>query len=539
MRFGQTLFAGSLSAGFVTAAGLSLCAATALGQPEVQRYVSSTATAGAAAQATDLRFANGQGLTATAGASAVAQASGNYLHSGLAQAVASGLAAAHFDASAMGTALVNSSSTECGEKRSRLYPYHADAGAQAQANGETYVVAKGSPAQASATLYGTTYYLGYGHAVATASLFGLDSQQAGAHGLALGQASGTAQSLYVLGAQGKALVQVILFGDAAVTRSGVRYFEGLGRAEAQSQVVVNTLLVYQSQTGYAGAAIQGTPNYTLGAHGSGLATASASGDGIGASTAVTGVPGTTSAVASGQAQARLFGAGLVYAGASTPSTRDALVKHTHADPAVALSGAAGNRAQPLRNVIDAGMALAGAVLYADVVKTHMVSSSALAGATVIKGPVGVTARGSYMSCGAHATASALKNAKAVGNGLVGASLSVQTRQLSVSVKTMVATAQLNATGLKTLFGTGSAKVASQGQVGVQLNLSGLSLSASATATGDAHRDARTTGSAQASATVVGYNQINEFSRAPAERSYLLDASSRLLAIPAEDRLLTL
>lgn len=332
MRFGQSLFAGSSAAGFITAAGVALCLSSAVGGQEVHRYAAGIAPGVATATATSSRLIEAEAVALDATAAADGRPVVNFTVSGLVHALATasgysqgylfGRGAAYGLANALGIPL----------KSTRQYPYHASCFATATGDGVVWDIAVPAPALASATGLGTTWYLGYGSVVGTASIYGIARQQAGGAGAAVGTAECEGAALYTLGARNTAYGRALLSGDAAVTRSGTRYFEALGDGEAVAEAKITTTSVYQSQSATATARAEARGGYTIGLAGHGYGIAQATGEALAASTTVTGVPGYVYAYASGKAQFTFGGAGLASPTAKAVMSKQPVVTNTKANP---------------------------------------------------------------------------------------------------------------------------------------------------------------------------------------------------------------
>lgn len=454
-RFGQTLFGGA-AAGVITAAGLAACVATGAGTLETQRYASGSAQALAQLQGTARRSVAGYSAGLLSTATGAGKAAAQYSKAGLAQAIAQVTGRSRADACGYGQANAYATVQGAPYRQARSYPYHAAATASAQAEGYIYQFGEPGPARAYATLYGTTYYVGRGSAAAFASLGGSTLKTAGALGHAEAVTNASAYARYVLGALGAGFGEANLLGDAAVTHSDVRYFQGVGLALATAHAVVNTVEVYQAQTALAFATLRGTAQYFIGGagHGSGIATAD-----VNPLAATTGVTGEAQAWAHASASA-LFcygGAGMAQAYANGSTGGDPRIIHT------AVSGNGG----------------------------------------------------------------AMATLAAVGKRTVTGSAAATAKALVAAQSTKLAVAKSAATA-----------VAITTSGAVQLDVRGAYLTAEAVAQATAERTLQAAGVADATADAIGYNQINDLTRAPASRTLLIDSIPRLATVVAESRLIT-
>lgn len=404
MRFGQTLFAGSSATGLVVAAGIALCSANAVGNQEVLRFVGGNANAVATVTASPLRTASGVPAAALSYATVSGSATGTYSKSGLAQAIASVTTlGAHTDANGAGSASAYATVTGLPYRQIRSYPYRADATAEGHGEGVTYQLGVAAPARAYATALGTTYYIGNGQGDATATASGVPMQETGGAGTATGIATGQALPFYTLGALADGQAKATLNGDAAVTRAGVRYFEGKGLAVARATVVVTNIALYQAQTGRAYATLQGRAVYTIGGAGSALATASAMADGLLGNTSVTGIPANTTATATGRAQVAYSGRGTAPGVALGTIGIVPVIINTKAYGAVA-QATAYMQVTPKRTTAAKGSAIASASMVSGPVKGQFTSSKANAYALMVNGSVELSVLGTEAKAYALATA---------------------------------------------------------------------------------------------------------------------------------------
>lgn len=459
MRFGQTLFAGSTAAGFVLAAGVALCSANAVGNQEVTRYASGQSTATAVVSADPRRAATGKLTSAKAYATASGQGAGIFIRSGLAQAIATFTQGSNFhgDLKGVGEGIAQATASGKAQRQVRAFPYHATAIATLEAEGFTYQLGQPGPARATATLYGTTFMLGYGEIYPQASMAGTCLKQAGGAGVGVGRSSGEALAFYLLGALGNAQATATMKGDAAVTRNGIRYFEGLGDAESTAQVQITTLMIYQAQTLTGQATLEGRAVYTIGAHGHAIGTATGWADGIAATTSAVPDRAQVTAIGSDQAKVNYSGSGIA----------DAKAKMVLPNPVI--------------------------------INTKVYGQTALATASWENHPKLTVAASSSFTGLATLQASGVRNQFAQSTGLATAAMTVSN---------------------------------------VNIGVRGAYLLAQATASCDGVKMFMATGTAVATATAKGFNQINDLVRAPADRTVVVEVTPRLLTLEAQLRLLT-
>lgn len=459
MRFGSDLFTG-LATGFVVASGLALAGAAGSAQLTTTRFMAGTGSAGAVAQASVHRDLYAQNSSITAGAVASGNARGTYSKLGLAIAGANASGTSWYQAFAHGNLSIQAQASANGLRLARIYPYHAQAGADGQAQGYTFQYGQTTPAKGEATAFGTTYFVGHGLSPAGATASASVHKQAGFAGIGSATSVGSSGAAKrTAGSTGTGLGNASLFGDAAVKKSGVRYFQGMGQAKAGAVGSTLSVLVFQQQHALATSNLYGTLTAMFGGKGQGYGNASGYADAIGATTGVTGVPATTTAYGNGRAQVSFLAKSTGRAGSTSSSALNAVIKHTAAPTQPGLGNANGRATAYVTKLVYA-TGQAGATTANFPVKTQSVSSTALARATL--------------------------NSPGI--------------RLDVVVSVIArATAYQEQEAVRQVFGHGQITALALGQ---------------------------------------GYNQVNDFLRAPAERTLYSLIEDRLLATATEDRLIT-
>lgn len=459
MRFGQTLFGGSSAAGLVIAAGVALCSANAIGKQEVVRFAGGSASAVATVTSTPKRIATGVPSAVLAKATASGNASGQYYKSGLAQAIAvASSTGTHTDANGAGTATAYGFMGGSPLRQIRSYPRRAEGFATATAEGFTYQLGRAAPARAYATAIGTTYNVARGSALGTATIYGTSQKDTGTQGTGVGSAYGQSTAFYTLGAIGNGQAKATLLGDAAVTKAGIRYFEGKGIAEAKASAVITNVVLYQAQFGFGYAQAQGRALYTIGGAGHALATAMGIADGLLSNTSVTGTPATCTATVIGSARVDFGGFG----------------------------------------------------------------------------------NGNAKATGTFGVAPVVINTKVYGAMAIATAYMQETHKRTTSAKGLAtATATIVGQATKNQFTSSTSRATALMQVGwVQLDVQGSEAIAKATTEANPSKVRYASGDALALATAEGYNQINDLLKAPADRSLVVEFTSRLLEVDAIDHLLT-
>lgn len=498
VRFGQTLFGGS-AFGLVAAAGLALCMASAQGSAVItKRAVPAAVVAEATVQADPRRSVFSRGKLA----SCIAHAHGN------AAALYAGYGNAFADAEVFGSSQVEFSSygwvnakASFVSKPVRLAKCRTNA-ARGFAFGEAKAlvaqIAGGMPAVGRARAFGTTYFVGNGHAQAHASLDGMASYIFGGAGKATGSAEVQAEGRFQIGVSGEAVATVAVSGEPAITKKGVRYFTGYGEAVCLSDAYAGTVGIHQAQTGKAVAELFGRAWYRLGGAGHARAYATLQADPLAASTAATAIGGSCKADASASVKALFSGKGRAVARAT--GYGNALIKHTKAQAKVAATKATVTTGAAVvtntkANPDDAyGVALAtGRAIKKTLAFAHPIALAYMASGYGIKTLTGY----------------------AIGVG-----------------KAVVA-----CQAIRTHFSSGHAQCAAEARnawadIGV--------FPVPAQAVSDARMTAllRThygKGSVLATAQAVGMNQVNDLTRAPADRTIFVEAESRLITVEFEDR----
>lgn len=300
--FGRSLFGGILS-GLIMVSGAAACAANATAVPEVRKVVRGSAVVAARAQAKCYKTVvpPAKSVLAAAVAQGAAQVA-FFGYNGLTQPTATAFAYPQVDYFGAGEGVVNFTSKVTAFKRTRARPLGARFAATVEGEGYVYQLAYGQVARGVATGFGTTYYVGIGNGVATALGVGADAAIFGAKSTAIAQAVGEGMVFRDAGAQGVGAGVALLMGDAAVTREGVREFEGVGAANAAAAAGVSTTTVYQVQSVSAGATATGRAAQQRGGKAKAAAKALATGDSIVIATGVVGAPGTTTATATARAK---------------------------------------------------------------------------------------------------------------------------------------------------------------------------------------------------------------------------------------------
>jgi hypothetical protein len=171
----------------------------------------------------------------------------------------------------------------------------------------------GKVAHARARLVGTTWQVGRGTATATATLIGDGQKRIGEKQMALATAYANGQMLYTAGMAGNALATATLWGDATVTKNGVRHFELFGEAQADASARLSHVEIYQPQIMRAYAQAYGEAQQTRGFAGRGYAMAKATGYMDMKYTGQVGAPAGGSASATGYGVRHVTLEGIAYA----------------------------------------------------------------------------------------------------------------------------------------------------------------------------------------------------------------------------------
>lgn len=385
MYLGRSLFGGAIAAGLITASGIAVCSAEATGQVEVYRFVAGEATATGQASGYCRRTAGTHPMVISCAASASGQAKADYLvASVITTAIAEASGAAQVDFSAYGAALGNGTMQGAPIRRLKLFPLSAKAYAELEGDGYIHEMGYGEPAVARAWGFGTTYQVGRGNLSVLSSGIATGSKATGGRGEGLAEASATGRMLYTGGAISAGIASALGWGDAAVSKAGVKHYECFGEALAESAGEVATVEIYQSQTGRAYATISAYPLHTVGAAGHGLAAAQAVGEGLSTATAVTSAPGFVTAAAT--ARAAYLAGGLGHAQPSAMAAASALVTQTRVQsvPGGAIAQATG---WGVRQAGTYGNAQCSAAVSISATKTQVAGASAGARASASSGQV--------------------------------------------------------------------------------------------------------------------------------------------------------
>jgi len=391
VRFGQTLFGGAV-AGLVVASGIAACTAKASAQCEIIRHGAGAAEAAAQASGYGLRAASAKGAPAvcSAWASGSATAYFNTLPS-IAVCIAGATGGAQVDYFGYGFANGYSFAAGRAIRTSKLYPRQARAYAYAEAEGNIWQIGHATPARATAWALGTTYFVGRGAAQAAAYAVATPAMQIGGKGRAIATSQAQGACVYTAGMSGIASCTATALGDAAITRDGVRYFEGSGRAVVTASAYAGTVAITQAQTARAYATVVGYPKHQMGGKGRAIATAAGYADPVVLTTAATAEKAGASASATGRASC-LYSAHPQAARLTASASGAAVVIQTRAEakPAQATATMAGS---PLRTALVSGAGAATAVARCEPTKTQYASAQANATASAQMTHLEISARG--------------------------------------------------------------------------------------------------------------------------------------------------
>lgn len=311
LLFGRTLLGGALVAGYVAVSGVAVCSASATGDAQVHYKGAGIAKSQASVSAEGLRSAIGQGVAAAAAAQVAAAPVAEFYGAGEAQAGALVQGIAHASFYGAGVAQADAYVDGVLYRRLRM-PFQRPAKAYAEGSGEvvSHVLAYGRPAYARARGIGTTYHVGRGVALATATLDGDGQKMIGENQVARAEAIATGTQVYIAGAGGKGEAGAEAFGDAAVTIGGQRHFELFGVALATAKASLSHVVIYQPQTMLATAQAYGDAVQARGFSGRAVATAKAFGYMDMTYTGQEGRPASVTATATGYGVRHAFGAGV-------------------------------------------------------------------------------------------------------------------------------------------------------------------------------------------------------------------------------------
>lgn len=317
LMFGRATF-GAVKKGIVSAAGLAVCAATAQADAKVTYMASATVLARAQAHAEAVRVVLPTGRAeATAAAAAKPMASHNGAGQVTALAAATAAATAFYSGAGDAEAYAEIRAKAFRRVRMRMQP-PAKSQAIGKAESVLYTYAYGKPALARAFALGTTYYVGRGSAVCTASAVATPQMFRGGAGTAVAAAAAEASATVLAAAYGEATATGLLAGDAAVRKDGVLLFECFGQLLAEARAELLTFRISQAQVLRATAMISAAASYNRAGRGLAKGVAVAIGEALQTKTAAAAEPATVTAVASGAARRDVYagGAALVVRGAA-------------------------------------------------------------------------------------------------------------------------------------------------------------------------------------------------------------------------------
>lgn len=496
VRFGQTLFGGS-AFGLVAAAGLALCMASAQGSAVItKRAVPAAVVAEATVQADPRRSVFSRGKLATCIAHAHGNAAAIYAGYGSVLAQADVFGSSQVEFSSYGWVNAQASFVSKPVRLAKCRTNSARGFAFGEAEALVAQMAEGMPAVGRARAFGTTYFVGNGHAQAHASLDGIASYIFGGAGKATGTAEVQAEGRFQIGVSGEAVATVAVSGEPAITKKGVRYFTGYGEAVCLSDAYAGTVGIHQAQTGLAEASLLGKAWYRLGGAGHAKAYATLYADALAAATAASAIEGGCKALA----QAKGF---VLYNGKGTSSARavlqgDAVTRQTRVvtQPAVCKALVSSAEATIKDTKASADDAYGVALVQARPYKTILAYAHPLALAYTASG-YGVRTRTGY----AIGVGRCILSGTAIQNRFVsglGEAFAYAQGKPAIGVMPLTASAYAHvlASGIKTHFGSGNALATAQ---------------------------------------AFGMNQVNDLARAPADRTVFVEAESRNITVEFEDR----
>ncbi|KII34844.1 hypothetical protein NL64_06160 [Pseudomonas fluorescens] len=281
--------------------GVAACVAQASAVPEVRKIFSGAAIARATSSTLAFKTVVPPAKVAAAKATVTGRAHVSFFaRSALGTAVASIAGYAKADYFAAGEAHAYLTPVAVAYRKTRARPLAAWSYATGEGEGFVYQLAYGVPARAIAKGVGTTYHVGVGDTLASAAGVATATAFIGAKSSGLATAEVTGFVLRTAGAQGYGAATAALFGDAAITRAGVREFEAVGNTVCLATAKVSTTTVYQLQTLHCAAQASGYALQQFGGKGAATPKAVLVGDGLVIATGVTGAPGQTKATATGK-----------------------------------------------------------------------------------------------------------------------------------------------------------------------------------------------------------------------------------------------
>lgn len=499
VRFGQTLFGGGSVAGLVAAAGLAVCMAQAQASGVItKRAVPAAAVAKATVQAKPRRSVFGRGKLAACIAQAYGNSAATYMGRGALLARATAYGASQVEFSGYGEAIARVTFNGKPVRLAKCRTVAARAYASLEAEALVALMAQANPAVGQATAFGTTHHVGHGHANGIASIKGRASYTYGAAGEATLSAWLEGEARFQIGGAGHALGTVHVSGEPAVTKNGVRYFTTWGEALCFADAYAGTVGIHQAQTGRGVATLSGKARFQLGGKGHARAYATLWADPLAASTAGTALGSSCKADAKGGGRVQYNGKGSAIARAT--GYGNAQVKTTKAQPKAAAAKAT---VQPANSLVR------NTKVYPD---------------------------DAYGFAEAKGRASKLVEVftHPIALAYVASGRGVKTR---TGYGIGVGRAAVTAKPTRTHFAAGRLEAGAEAfneEVGVGVFPVGISATAQAKAM-KATRTHFAGGHAVASAHAVGMNQVNDLTRAPADRTIFVAADSRIITVEFEDR----
>lgn len=499
VRFGQTLFGGGSVAGLVAAAGLAVCMAQAQASGVItKRAVPAAVVAKATVQATPRRAVSGRGVLAACIAQAYGNSAALYAGYGDVKAKATASGTSHVEFSGYGDVFASATLNGKPVRLAKCRTVAARAYASLEAEALVALMAQANPAVGQATAFGTTHHVGHGHANGIASIKGRASYTYGAAGEATLSAWLEGEARFQIGGAGHALGTVHVSGEPAVTKNGVRYFTTWGEALCFADAYAGTVGIHQAQTGRGVATLSGKARFQLGGKGHARAYATLWADPLAASTAGTALGSSCKADAKGGGRVQYNGKGSAIARAT--GYGNAQVKTTKAQPKAAAAKAT---VQPANSLVRNTK-----VYPDDAYGFAMTSGRASKLVEVFTHPIALA----YVASG--------NGTKTLTGYAIG-----------------VGRAALKGVPVRTHFASGHAECAAEA-CNVEVGVGVFPLPAQAVVevhSSEALRTHAGKGVALATAQAVGMNQVNDLTRAPADRTVFVEAESRNITVGFEDR----
>lgn len=276
MRIGHTLFGGAVT-GLVIASGAASCVANASTHGVKNVIVQSTAISTCTATGTNNKQVSNKG-SAFAFATGTGNCKGTF--NPLPVSISCGATVSSSTIvyyKSYGNITATATATTTARRIAKALGVKAEGKATGEADGFVWQIGYADTAYATAGGYGTTYQVGYGSSISTATISAAPIHIVGVEGTGLISATAVGTCVHKVGASGLGVVTSKTCVDAAVVKAGIRYLTANGIGECKFTGELTHVNIHQAQVGIATATIHGRATCYVGVSTNGKAYASGKG----------------------------------------------------------------------------------------------------------------------------------------------------------------------------------------------------------------------------------------------------------------------